>query len=149
MKRRFTLLIAQMNSNHFLIQQKRPSSQTVFLTLSCPTFLSDSVFTSSAVVRPSATPSVLSFINRILTGDALSRDAPTVNMWYLIFLAHKYLCLHPLFEQRVLLFMKDCSPGIKKDHRGGVILDGQHINSEFYEILSHDFRISGSRNSAS
>lgn len=46
--------------------------------------------------------------------------------------------------------MKDCSPGIKKDHRvGGVILDGQHINSEFYEILSHDFRISGSRNSAS
>lgn len=38
------------------------------LTLSCPTFSSISGFPASAVVCPSATPSVLSFINRIFLG---------------------------------------------------------------------------------
>lgn len=82
------------------MQPKRPPSQTVFLTLSCPTFPSISGFPASAVVRPSATPSVLSFINRILTGDALSRDAPAVNMWYLNFFSVQILVSSSTFRTK-------------------------------------------------
>ena len=53
-----------------------------------------------AVVLPSSTPSVLSFINRILTGDALSRDAPTVNMWYLNFFSTQKLVFSSTFRTK-------------------------------------------------
>jgi hypothetical protein len=76
-KRRFTFLINQIKTTISLDNKKDRPHQTVFLTLSCPKFPSISGFPASAVVCPSAIPSVESFMNRILIVAKIIRKSCT------------------------------------------------------------------------